>query len=314
MRWLVTGAAGYIGSHVCQDLLQVGDEVLALDNLSTSSGDRIADLCELIIGDIRDATLVDEILSRQHIEGIMHLGALKSPEDSMKNEKLYMDNNFIGTKILIDTAITHGIEIFIQSSSSSVYGDSPKSDLREEDELNPISPYGKSKLESEKYLSGKIDSEEILGASLRYFNVVSHANKKLADKSSFNLFPSVIRAIQSNQPPVIYGKEFSTPDGTCIRDYVHVRDISKAHLEVATKLKNGQAPSHAYNVGTGSGYSVLEIVETFLSVMCSDLLPVFEPPRSGDPHKVVANVERIKREVGFQSSYDLESMVIGALT
>jgi UDP-glucose 4-epimerase len=314
MRWLVTGAAGYIGSHVCQDLLQSGNEVLALDNLSTSSGDRIADLCELIIGDVRDATLVNEIFSHRRIEGVMHLGALKSPEDSMKNESLYMDNNFIGTKILIDMAVTNGVEIFIQSSSSSVYGDSPKSDLREEDQLNPISPYGRSKLESEKYLSGKIKSEEIMGASLRYFNVVSHANRKLADKSSFNLFPSVIRAIQNNRSPIIYGKEFSTPDGTCIRDYVHVRDVSNAHLQVATNLQNGQLPSHVYNVGTGSGYSVLEIVEKFLAIMCSDLLPVFESPRSGDPHKVVANVERIKREVAFQSSFDLESMVIGALS
>jgi UDP-glucose 4-epimerase len=314
MRWLVSGAAGYIGSHVCRDLLQAGNEVLALDNLSTSTGDRIANQCELIIGDIRDVSLVQEIFSRRQIEGIMHLAALKSPEDSMKNETLYMDNNFIGTKVLIDTAITNGVDLFIQSSSSSVYGDSLNSDLREEDKLTPISPYGVSKLEAEKYLASKIQSEDIRGASLRYFNVVSHASRNLADKSSFNLFPSIIRAIQNNQPPIIYGKEFSTPDGTCIRDYVHVRDVSNAHLQIAANLQTGKLPSYAYNVGTGRGYSVLEIVGKFLSVMSSDLLPIFELPRSGDPHKVVANVERITEEVGFKSLYDLESMVLGALS
>ena len=314
MRWLVTGAAGYIGSHVCQDLLQAGNDVLALDNLSTSTGDRIANQCELIIGDIRDLSLIQKILSRHKIDGIMHLAALKSPEDSMKNEILYMDNNFFGTKVLIDAAIMNDVELFIQSSSSSVYGDSLNSDLREEDQLTPISPYGVSKLESEKYLASKIQSEEIRGASLRYFNVVSHASRNLADKSSFNLFPSIIRAIRNNQSPIIYGKDFSTPDGTCIRDYVHVRDVSNAHLQIAANLQNGQLPSYAYNVGTGSGYSVLEIVQKFLSVMYSDLLPIFELPRPGDPHKVVANVERITKEVSFKASNDLQSMVLGALS
>ena len=313
MNWLVTGGAGYIGSHVCKELLESGHGVIAYDNLSTSDGSRISNECELIIGDIRDSRALENVFTKYKIASVMHLGALKSPEESMSNPNLYMENNLEGTKTLIDAAITSQVELFIQSSSSSVYGDLAGNSLREDEVLNPISPYGISKLGSEKYLQQKIKERKLSGASLRYFNVVSHQSRKFADKSSFNLFPSLVRAIENKTPPTIYGRNYGTPDGTCIRDYVHVSDVARAHLKVAESLMYRPSEYTEFNVGTGRGYSVLEIVNEFLSAMNSRLEPEYAEPRAGDPERVIADVRRIQEQIGFITQHDLRSMIAETL-
>ena len=309
MKWLVTGGAGYIGSHVAHLLEEENNEVTVIDNLSSGLRNRLGRDIQFIEADIRDERAIKELFSNNRFEGVMHLAALKSPEESVKNPDIYDQVNRQGTLNVISNAATRGVNYIVQSSSSAIYGDASKSELAETIFPEPVSPYGESKLAGEVALNKSIDSKLILGTSLRFFNVVGSLKASLQDTSSFNLFPKVIRAIQSNQSPVIFGRNFDTRDGTCIRDYVHVGDVARAHLQVAKYLISGNDVPKALNIGTGRGSSVLEIVTEFLRQMDSSLSPRYEPPREGDPGVVIANCNLAAESVNFISKFDLSNMV-----
>jgi UDP-glucose 4-epimerase len=309
MKWLVTGGAGYIGSHVAHLLEEENNEVTVIDNLSSGLRNRLSANTHFIEADIRDERVIQKIFLDNRFEGVMHLAALKSPEESVKNPEIYDQVNRQGTLNVISNSVARGINYIVQSSSSSIYGDASKNELAETIFPQPVSPYGKSKLDGEVALNKSVDSKLILGTSLRFFNVVGALKTNLKDTSSFNLFPKVIRAIQSNQAPVIFGRTFDTRDGTCIRDYVHAGDVARAHLQVAKYLIAGNYVPKALNIGTGRGSSVLEIVSEFLQHMDSTLTPRYEPPREGDPAVVIANCNLAAESINFTSKFELSDMV-----
>lgn len=200
MKWLVIGGAGYIGSHVAQKLLESGEEVVVLDNFSNGNRRRLAENVHIISGDIRDSDAIKKILNKESIAGIMHLAALKSPGDSFLFPNEYNDVNVNGTGTILRAAIRHNVQWFIQSSTAAIYGDKNANPVKENGKLKPISPYGKTKLDAELLLNSAIAESQIIGCSLRFFNVVGSIDTNKRDKSELNLFPSVIRSIETGQP------------------------------------------------------------------------------------------------------------------
>jgi UDP-glucose 4-epimerase len=309
--WLVSGGAGYIGSHVCQTLLENGEKVIALDNLVNSNGSRLSGICELIESDFRNFDQLDSILKRRKVKGIMHLAGLKSPSESLEKPDLYNEVNNVGTKNFIEHAVSSSVEIFINSSSAAVYGESKVDVFTENSETVPINPYGKSKLASENFLRRNIEERKILGTSLRYFNVVGSFYSQFCDTSEINLFPKIKKAINLKEPVYIFGNDYKTRDGTCIRDYVHVADVARAHVLAAIALLKKELPP-VLNVGTGVGYSVLEIIREFESASGTNLTKVNKPRRVGDAAIAVADPRLAKELIAFQPIYGLKEMVLSS--
>ena len=306
--WLVTGGAGYIGSHVVLKMIEAGFEVVVLDNLSSGLIERIPVGANFIKGDICDFDLVSQLLLDNKVEGIINLAALKSVEESKQIPEEYERINHLGTKILVDCAIKAGVNIFIQSSTAAVYGKSDSGLVSETSELNPISPYGESKVLAEREVERFIGKDGRRGTCLRYFNVLGSESTLLKDNSKANVVPMVLEALAKGAPPQIFGDDYQTKDGTCIRDYIHVSDIARAHVLAAIKLKQGSLP-HAINIGTGKGYSVREIMSEILRQLNSKLEPVVVGRRDGDPAMLIAKVELAELTLGFKYERNLKEML-----
>ena len=312
MTWLVTGGAGYIGSHICLALRNRGLEVIAVDNFANSDGSRLDGICNLVQGDFRDTQIIEKIARENQIQGVMHIAGLKSPEESIKHPEIYDEVNNIGTRNFIEQIIDLSIPIFIQSSSSSVYGETNLEFISENSPLIPLSPYGLSKLNAEVALNHFINLKKIRGASLRFFNVVGTMKNELKDNSKINLFPSIKEAIINRSKFYINGSDYKTLDGTSIRDYIHVEDIAEAHIEVALKLARVQIPN-AINLGTGEGYSILEVISNFEKATNLKLDYDFTSRRPGDPARVVADVRLMRNVLNFTTRNNLEKMVLDSL-
>jgi UDP-glucose 4-epimerase len=312
MKWLVTGGAGYIGSHVAQKLLESGEEVVVFDNFSNGNRRRLAEDVHVISGDIRDTDAIKKTIIKESITGIMHLAALKSPGDSFLNPDEYNDVNVNGTRTILSTAIQRNVQWFIQSSTAAIYGDKNTNPVKENGKLKPISPYGKTKLDAELLLNNAIGESQIIGCSLRFFNVVGSIDTNKRDSSELNLFPSIIRSIETGQAFQIYGNKYETPDGTCIRDYVHVADIANAHVHAAKSLQVKELPN-TMNIGTGKGHSVLEIIDKFSKINGTKINYEICDGRVGDSPSVVADVELAASVMDFHTQYDLERMVSDTL-
>ena len=306
--WLVTGGAGYIGSHVLFKMKEAGFALATLDNLSSGLVKRIPSGVNLIEGDICDSDLVSKVLIENHIEGIINLAALKSVEESKRIPDEYQRINHLGTKILVDCAILAGVKIFIQSSTAAVYGNSESGFVSETSELNPISPYGQSKVLAEKEVARFVQEGGRRGTSLRYFNVLGSESPLLKDNSKANVVPMVLEALAKGTPPEIFGDDYLTKDGTCIRDYIHVSDIARAHVLAAIKLQMGTLPP-AINIGTGHGYSVREIMSEILVQSNSKTEPVVVSRREGDPAVLVARVDLALEAMGFTADRSLGEMI-----
>ena len=308
MKWLITGGTGFIGSHVALAFVEAGYEVLVLDQSEPKAHLKLKEIAPSFIGNICDTTTYLEVIENAKIDGIINLAALKSVEESKKAPELYDDVNHIGTLRLLETAEKLGIKYFIQSSTAAVYGNNPKGLVSEKDALEPISPYGESKIEAEKALNKFIERDVLRGTSLRYFNVAGTVRRSLKDTSQDNLIPKVLLALSKNEAPIIFGDDYPTKDGTCIRDYVHVEDVARAHLLAAEKLVDKQI-AKAINIGTGTGYSVKEVIEALLLDKSSPLVPIIERRREGDPASLTANVDLAKTEISFSASKTLQDMV-----
>jgi len=306
--WLVTGGAGYIGSHVLFKMKEAGFALATLDNLSSGLVKRIPSGVNLIEGDICDSDLVSKVLIENQIEGIINLAALKSVEESKRIPDEYQRINHLGTKILVDCAILAGVKIFIQSSTAAVYGNSESGFVSETSELNPISPYGQSKVLAEKEVARFVQEGGRRGTSLRYFNVLGSESPLLKDNSKANVVPMVLEALAKGTPPEIFGDDYLTKDGTCIRDYIHVSDIARAHVLAAIKLQMGTLPP-AINIGTGHGYSVREIMSEILVQSNSKTEPVVVSRREGDPAVLVARVDLALEAMGFTADRSLGEMI-----
>jgi UDP-glucose 4-epimerase len=306
--WLVTGGAGYIGSHVLLKMKEAGFAFLTLDNLSSGLVKRIPSGVNLIEGDICDSDLVSRVLNENQIEGIINLAALKSVEESKRIPDEYERINHLGTKILVDCAILAGVKIFIQSSTAAVYGNSESGFVSETSELNPISPYGQSKVLAEKEVARFVQEGGGRGTSLRYFNVLGSESPLLKDNSKANVVPMVLEALAKGAPPEIFGDDYPTKDGTCIRDYIHVSDIARAHVLAAIKLQTGTLPL-AINIGTGHGYSVREVMSEILIQSNSKVEPVVVGRREGDPAVLIARVDLALEAMGFTADCSLGEMI-----
>ena len=314
--WLLTGGAGYIGSHVADTFLAAGKSVVIYDSMYQGLESRIvylrnkynltAEQLPLIKADIRDTQTFEDTLNKYKPHGIVHTAALKAVGESVEKPDEYMDVNFHATTKLLALAAQHHITNFIFSSTAAVYGAPDHSNpIKESDPTNPISPYGASKLLAEAEVNKFLDTPGTHGTSLRFFNVVGTAAPELLDNSVENLVPIVINKLKANQPPVIYGTDYPTPDGTCIRDYVDVRDIALAHLAAADHV--GELP-RALNIGTGRGGSVREVIKLVCAAAGrTDVVATEADRRAGDPAFLCADVSLIKSAIGFSSKYSLEA-------
>lgn len=307
-RWLVTGGAGYIGSHLVDLLASSKIEVTVIDNLQNGNLEKIRGKCIFERIDIRDVNGVDNLFKINDFEGVINLAALKSVLDSQLFSETYKSVNEIGMQNLLNSAIKYGVKYFVQSSSAAVYGSSQTGIVNEDSPLMPISNYGLNKLNAENLLDSAINSGKIKGISLRYFNVVGAKNFKLRDLSTSNLFPIVKKNINEGIAPSIFGDNYDTPDGTCVRDYVHVVDIAKAHEVVLREIKERLLPTKL-NIGTGKGYSVKEIVEAMLKCNNSELRPVILGRRPGDPAILVADNSKMRDYLKFRTKFELNDMV-----
>jgi UDP-glucose 4-epimerase len=311
--WLLTGGAGYIGSHVADEFLASGKDVVIYDSLYQGLESRIEYLRKkynkeipLIVADIRDTAKFDEVLTTYKPYGVVHTAALKAVGESMEKPDEYWEVNFHATVKMLELLTKHQIHHFIFSSTAAVYGAPEHSNpIKEDDEKNPISPYGASKLAAEGEINKFLAIPGNHGTSLRFFNVVGTAAPELMDNSVENLVPIVINKLKAGEAPVIYGTDYPTPDGTCVRDYVDVRDIARAHLAAADV--SGELPV-AMNVGTGRGGSVREVIKLVCEAAGrSDVVAEEKERRAGDPAFLCADVSLINSAIGFWSEYSLEA-------
>jgi UDP-glucose 4-epimerase len=314
--WLLTGGAGYIGSHIADEFIRAGKSVVIYDSLYQGLESRIDFLrnkhqveIPFIKADILDFGKLDEVIKHYNIYGIVHTAALKAVGESMEKPKLYFQVNLDATIELLKTAEQNNVKNFIFSSTAAVYG-SPDSmePCKEDGHVEPISPYGASKLEAEAYVREFLSKPGNHGTSLRFFNVIgSAAAPELLDNSVENLVPIVINKIKKSELPVIFGTDYPTTDGTCIRDYVDVRDIARAHLAAAD---SSDVLPAAINVGTGRGASVREIIKLVLVGLNKADVDVLETDRrAGDPAFLCADISLGKSALNFKSQYSLEESI-----
>jgi UDP-glucose 4-epimerase len=313
--WLLTGGAGYIGAHIADEFIRAGKSVVIYDSLYQGLEHRIQYLCTkhnidipLIKADIRDYNELEGVIRTYKIDGIVHTAALKAVGESMQKPDEYFEVNLTATNELIDIAKRSNVKKFIFSSTAAVYGSPDTKDpCREDGPKAPISPYGDSKYQAEAKVTAFINTPGNHGTSLRFFNVVGTAAPELLDNSVENLVPIVLGKLKKGAAPEIFGTDYPTKDGTCIRDYVDVRDIARAHLAAAnatTKLPD------TMNIGTGRGASVREIIKLVLEATNKADTQVIETDRrAGDPAFLCADVTLAKSAIGFESKYSLEESV-----
>ena len=311
MTWLVTGGAGYIGAHVVRALVQDGAEVVVLDDLSTGDGSRVDPAAAFVEGSVLDRGLVRRVLREHGVTGLVHIAAKKQVGESMADPLLYYRENVEGLIALLDSCRDKGVGEVVFSSSAATYG-LPDVELVDEDTPGvPLSPYGESKLIGEWMLRHCERAYGMRAMNLRYFNVAGTASPQLGDVGVFNLIPMVFERLEAGERPRVFGGDYPTPDGTCVRDYVHVADIADAHLAAARALRSG-ADGATYNIGRGEGSSVLDVLRVVGEVTGLDIAPEVVERREGDPARVVASVDRIRTGLGFTAAHDLRSMVDSA--
>ena len=311
MTWLVTGGAGYIGAHVVRALVQDGEQVVVLDDLSTGEADRVDPGATFEQGSLLDHGLLRRVLREHAVTGVVHIAAKKQVGESVADPLLYYRENVGGLISLLDACRAKGVDKVVFSSSSSIYG-LPDVDLVDEDTPGaPLSPYGESKLIGEWLIRDCERAYGMQAVNLRYFNVAGAASVALSDPGVFNLIPLVFQALAAGGRPQVFGTDYDTPDGSCIRDYVHVSDIARAHLLAARQLAAG-GPGATYNIGRGQGSSVLDVLAVIAEVTGLDTTHEVAPRRAGDPARVVAAVDRIRDGLGFTAQRDLHEMVAGA--
>jgi UDP-glucose 4-epimerase len=308
---LVVGGAGYIGCHMVKMLLAKGHDVITLDNFSTGYR-RLVTGGELVEGRLGDRELLDRVFSENHISTVMHFAAFSLVGESMQQPLKYYENNVAETVSLIDAMVRHNVMRFIFSSTAAVYGDPEEIPIVEEHTCKPTNPYGASKLAVERILSDCDAAHGLKSICLRYFNAAgadaAGGIGEMHDPES-HLIPLVLKSAISGSPIKVFGTDYPTPDGTCLRDYVHVTDLAQAHLLALQALVDG-APSTAYNIGNSVGYSVRQVIDLAEKVTGRNIPVLEDARRVGDPAVLVANAGKIKRELGWRPKYeDLETII-----
>ena len=307
---LVTGGAGYIGAHVAAELLKSGYSIRIYDDFSNGLHRRVdGKFRDIVDGDMLDR--VKLLAALDGIDAVIHLAAKKAVEESVKDPLKYYENNVGGTLNLLGAMAAKGVKQLVYSSSAAVYSPNDKEAVVEDDPTAPLSPYGASKLLSEQLISSVGSAEQISDISLRYFNVVGSNIAEFGDNSKDNLVPKVFLALKNGKRPQIYGSDYPTPDGTCIRDYIHVQDLALAHLAALKKVES-EYISQVYNVGSGKGYSVKEMMDQISKSLGRDINPELSQARAGDSPKLIASIDKIKEQLGWSPKASLKEMIDSA--
>jgi UDP-glucose 4-epimerase len=308
VKLLVTGGAGYIGSVVAAQLLGAGHEVVVLDDLSTGHRDGVPDGAALVPGRIHDAAdVLDE-----SFDGVLHFAAKALVAESVERPELYWDNNVVGTLALLAAIRAAGVPRLVFSSTAATYGVPERVPIREDDPTSPINPYGQSKLAVDMAIAGWAEAYGLAAVSLRYFNV-GGAYGSLGERHDpeTHLIPNVLQVAAGHRDAVqVFGTDYDTRDGTCVRDYLHVVDLGQAHLLALEGAAMGE--HRVYNLGTGTGYTVREVVDACRRVTGTPMPTVDRPRRPGDPPALVASSERIGADLGWKPGFDLDRIVADA--
>ncbi len=312
MTWLVTGGAGYIGSHVARALQGDGEDVLVLDDLSSGHREFVAAGTPLVQGSTTDAGLLARLFAEHDVAGVVHLAAFKYAGVSVSRPLHTYQQNVVGTLRLLEAMAQADVQNFVFSSSAAVFGTPDVELVTEGTATAPESPYGESKLACEWLLRDQGVAAGLRHVSLRYFNVVGSGSPDLYDTSPHNLFPIVMKVISEGGVPQINGDTYDTPDGTCVRDYIHVADLALAHVAAARALADGRRLEPVYNVGSGVGLSVREVVDAIIGVTGADVVPQVVARRPGDPARIVASGELAARDLDWKMRHSVQDMVASA--
>ncbi|MDR2391212.1 MAG: UDP-glucose 4-epimerase GalE [Planctomycetota bacterium] len=316
MAILVPGGAGYIGSHIVHELLDRGEEVVVADNLQTGHRAAVHPDAEFYQGDIRDRAFLDSLFGRKRFVAVVHFAANSLVGESVRNPLKYYDNNLGGAIALLDVMLRHGVHHIVFSSSAAAYGEPENIPILEDDRTLPVNPYGETKLAVEKLLRWLSRATPLRHAALRYFNAAgAHSRGDIGEDHSpeTHLIPLVLQVANGKCADIgIFGDDYPTPDGTCVRDYIHVADLADAHIRAMRHLASGGSGG-VFNLGNGVGFSVREVVEKARKVTGHPIPARIRPGRKGDPAQLVASNAKSERELGFKPSHSgLEEIIASA--
>ncbi|WP_330460854.1 UDP-glucose 4-epimerase GalE [Streptomyces sp. NBC_00820] len=313
MTWLITGGAGYIGAHVARAMTEAGERVVVLDDLSAAVPERLPAGVPLVEGSTLDGDLLRRVFAEYGVTGVVHLAARKQVAESVAEPTRYYRENVGGLAVLLEAMTAAGVRRLLFSSSAAVYGNPDVELITEDTPCAPVNPYGETKLAGEWLVRAAGKAHGISTVCLRYFNVAGAAAPELADTGVFNIVPMVFDRLTRDEAPRIFGADYPTPDGTCVRDYIHVADLAEAHLAAARRLgEGGPAGDLTLNIGRGEGVSVRELITVVGEVTGDRRPPVVEGRRPGDAPRAVASAERAATELGWRARRGVREMVESA--
>ena len=316
MSILVLGGAGYIGSHTALELVRAGREVIVADSLVTGFRSAVPKGAKFYEGDIRNAEFLDKLFGSEKIDAVIHFAAFSLVGESVTNPLKYYDNNLYGTKVLLEAMVKNNVKKIVFSSTAATYGEPENIPILESDRTCPTNPYGETKLAMEKMFKWAAAAHGLRYVSLRYFNACgADESGKIgeAHNPESHLIPLILQVPNGKRESIsIYGTDYDTPDGTCIRDYIHVTDLASAHILAVQYLMNG-GESDIFNLGNGVGYSVREVIETARKITGNAIPAVETPRRAGDPARLVASSEKAKKILGWKPVHDnLDEIIASA--
>ena len=316
MAILVLGGAGYIGSHTALELVRAGNEIVIADNLVTGYRKAIPEGAKFYEGDLRDSDFLDNLFHQEKIDAVIHFAAYSLVGESVTNPLKYYDNNLYGTKVLLEAMVKNNVGKIVFSSTAATYGEPENIPILETDRTCPTNPYGETKLAMEKMFKWTAEAHGLRYVSLRYFNACGADESGTigeAHNPESHLIPLILQVPNGKHETIsIYGTDYDTPDGTCIRDYIHVTDLAQAHILAVQYLNNG-GESDIFNLGNGVGYSVREVIETARKVTGHPIPATESSRRAGDPARLVASSEKAKKILGWKPVHDsLEEIISSA--
>ena len=313
MAILVLGGAGYIGSHTVYELIDAGKDVVIVDNLETGHIEAVHPKAKFYQGDIRDRTFVDSVFESETIDGVIHFAANSLVGESMTNPLKYYDNNLCGTKVLLESMVAHGIDKIVFSSTAATYGEPERVPILETDRTEPTNCYGETKLSMEKMFKWTSIAHSLRFVSLRYFNACgAHVSGSIgeAHNPESHLIPLILQ-VPNNQREFIsiFGDDYDTKDGTCIRDYIHVTDLAQAHILAMDYLMH-DGENNIFNLGNGVGFTVKEVIDTAREVTGHPIPAKVTPRRAGDPAQLIASSEKARTVLGWNPQHaDLKEII-----
>lgn len=313
---LVLGGAGYIGSHTVYELIASGEDVVIADNLLTGFKEAVHPNAKFYQGDIRDEAFLEAVFEKEDIDGVIHFAASSQVGESMKDPLKYYSNNLCGTEKLLECMVKHGVNKIVFSSTAATYGEPEQIPIMETDRTKPTNCYGETKLAMEKMFYWTSVAHDLRYVSLRYFNACgAHPNGQIgeAHNPETHLIPLILQVPNGQREYIsVFGDDYDTKDGTCVRDYIHVNDLARAHILAMKYLREGNE-SNIFNLGNGVGFTVKEVVESARKVTGHPIPMNIEPRRAGDPAKLIASSEKARKVLGWNPQYqDLETIIFTA--